>query len=123
MFKVTPAQVRAAYELIRRLPPFCEWDLPPANNGVTFGVNNARKEYGRYTHLGRGVGHPGFHRIDISRHNVKTLHALTLTMAHEVLHLRQQLTRTHNRAQHNAEFLRLARRVCLSLGLDSKGFT
>jgi len=121
--KVTARQVRATYELMRRLPPYCGWDLPAANNGITFGVNGCRSEFGRYIHLGCGVGHPGFHRIEISRHNVKTCHALIVTMAHEIIHLHQQLTKTYSRSQHNREFLRLAKHVCRTLGFEAKGFT
>lgn len=67
--KVTARQVRAAYELFRALPPYNRWKLPPANR-LRFGVNNRRKEYGRYEWW---VGTKR-RRIEVSRHNVRSLH-------------------------------------------------
>lgn len=111
--RLTKQHVRAAYDCFRKLPPYSRWGLPEK---ISLGVNSNRKEYGRYLY------HGGKHRIEVSRHNVKSFAALTITMAHELLHLRQQLTGTCNRSQHNREFHRLAKHVCRSLGFDSTGF-
>lgn len=108
--------------MFRELPPFSRWGLPPPEQ-IRFGVNSVRGEFGRYLHEGRGRKGPGKHYIEISRHNVKSFHALAITMAHEIIHLHQQIAKTYTRSQHNAEFMRLAKRVCRVLGFDSKGFT
>lgn len=115
MIRPTPRQLRAVYEVFRALPPFCGWRLPPADQ-VRFTVTSRKGEYGRYEWNGG-------HHISVSRRNVQHFHSLALTMAHEMLHLKQRITKTDNRYQHNAEFMRLAKRVCLTLGFDSKGFS
>ena len=115
MFRLTRKQVRATYTHLRQFPPFCRWGLPPEDK-IIFRVVGSRAVYGRYVYDDR-------HSIEISHYNVKHLHQLTLTMAHEMIHLRQELTKTDNRSQHNREFMRLAKRVCLILGFDSRGFT
>jgi hypothetical protein len=113
--RLTPRHVRAAYQMFRHLPPFHRWNLP---ENISLGVNSIRGEYGRYLYEN------GKHRIEVSRYNVKCFSALAVTMAHEIIHLRQQLTNTCNdRSQHNLAFHRTARHVCRSLGFDSKGFT
>ena len=113
--RVTAQQVRAMYAMFRTLPPYCRWNLPKPEQ-VRFAVNSIRGEYGRYENQP--------HRISVSRHNVKCFHALAVTMAHEIIHLRQELTGTYNdRAQHNRAFVRTAKHVCRVLGFDSKGFT
>jgi hypothetical protein len=102
------------YELFRALPPYNRWKLPPPEK-VQFAVNSIRKEYGRYE------SEPP--RISVSRRNVKSFHALAITVAHEVIHLRQDLTKTYSdRSQHNRAFVRTAKHVCRALGFDSTGF-
>lgn len=114
--KVTARHVRAAYAMFRSLPPFCRWGLPPPEQ-VRFAVNSVRGEFGRYESPGE------HHRISVSRHNVKSFHALAITMAHEIIHLRQELTKTHSdRAQHNRAFVRTAKHVCRTLGFSDAGF-
>lgn len=44
-------------------------------------------------------------------------------MAHELIHLRQELTGTYSdRSEHNRAFRRTAKHVCRVLGFDSTGF-
>lgn len=43
-------------------------------------------------------------------------------MAHEMIHLHQHLRKTETRAQHNAEFKRLAAQVCAQHIFDPKSF-
>ena len=70
MLRLTPKQLRAMYALLRFLPPYRRWGLPPADE-VDFRVTQSRGVYGTYELIGdRG------HRITISRYNVKSFHAL-----------------------------------------------
>ena len=103
--------------MFRDLPPFSRWKLPTPER-LSFGVNSARKEFGHYEWDGKK-----FRRIEISRHNVKSLHALCIVMAHEMIHVWQETAGTYNdRAQHNRAFHRAAKHVCRVLGFSSKGF-
>jgi len=45
-----------------------------------------------------------------------------LTLAHEMIHLVQAIHKSDNKNQHNAEFKRLAKRVCHLHGFDYKAF-
>lgn len=115
--KLSARHVRAAYALFRELPPYSRWKLP-APEKLSFGVNNARKEFGHYEWDGKK-----HRRIEISRRNVKTFHALAVVMAHEMIHVWQEQAGTYNdRAQHNRGFHRAAKHVCKVLGFDSAGF-
>lgn len=111
---VTPRLVRAAYHFFRFLPPYSRWNLP---DEVEFRITKRPDVYGTYQLIG------GRHRITISRRNVKTLHALIVTLAHELIHLRQELTGDFSdRSQHNRAFVRASKHVCRALGFDSAGF-
>ena len=113
--KIAPRHVRAAYELFRALPPYDRWRLPKPHK-VRFSVYANGREYGRYEYDGR-------HHIKISRRNVRSFHALAITMAHELIHLRQQLAGTDSdESQHNREFVKLAKQACRALGFESAGF-
>lgn len=111
--KITARHIRAAYTMFRQLPPFSSWKLPPPEK-VRFAATNSREVYGTYE------ADP--HKITVSRYNVKSFHALAVTIAHEIIHLRQQITGTFNESQHNREFMRLAKRACDALGWDKTGF-
>jgi hypothetical protein len=112
--KLAARHVRAAYGFYRALPPFNRWRLPPASK-IRFGTYSSGREYGRYEYDGR-------HHIKVSRRNVRHFHALAVTMAHEIIHLKQQLDGSDDKSQHNREFVRLAKLVCRVLGFDSVGF-
>ena len=113
--RLSARHIRAAYEMFRALPPYSSWRLPPANK-IRFSTYSNGREYGRYEYDGR-------HYIKVSRKNVRHFHGLAVTMAHEIIHLKQQLDGTDNGSQHNREYVRLARHVCKVLGFDAKGFT
>lgn len=116
--KLTARNVRAMYDLFRTLPPYNRWKLPPAEK-LRFAVTNSRKEYGRY----EWWSGTSKRRIAISRHNVKSFHALAITMAHELIHVHQELSGTYSeRSEHNRAFVKTAKHVCRALGFDSTGF-
>lgn len=114
--KIAPRHVRAAYAMFRELPPYSRWRLPPPEK-LSFGVNNSRKEYGHYEWCGKS------RRIEISRRNVKSFHALAVVMAHEMIHVWQEQAGTFSdKAQHNRGFHRAAKHVCKVLGFTARGF-
>lgn len=113
---ISPAMMETAYEFLRATPPFRGWKMPPADD-VAFRVMRA----GDY----RGLYHRenGQHIISISGKWIGHSATLLAVMAHEMIHLHQAVRglETGN-TEHNAQFHRLAGRVCKLHGFDPKGF-
>lgn len=115
--RLTPEMLAAAYEFLRTSAPFRGWRLPTADE-VEFQVVAARDRHGHYCR-----GDSAEHRIAISAATVGHTETLMRTVAHEMIHLYQRERRTETaNAEHNSEFLRLARFVCLHHGFDPRAF-
>lgn len=117
--RLTPDMLEFTYELLRRTPPFKGWNLPEADE-VEFVVSRHKKDQGY--HRGRRRDRHS-HEIGISEECIGHLVTLLQAMGHEMIHQYQQRrqTETPNTA-HNAEFHRLAARVCRIHGWDPKAF-
>lgn len=115
--RLTHENLPAAYEYLRACEPFRRWNLPEADE-VGFEVSRRRDRYG---HMSGDLRTPGA-VLAISEVNVGSTHRLMEVMAHEMIHLRQHLRKTETRAQHNAEFKRLAAQVCAQHIFDPKSF-
>lgn len=105
------------YDCLRAFPPFDRWKLPLADE-VEFVVSSAPGYYGWHDRKG------GVHRIVMSHANIGRFDTLATFMAHEMIHLYQaeRGTTPRGNASHNAEFRRLAARVCSIHGFDPKVF-
>lgn len=116
---LTPAMLAGAYEYLRTTPPFRTWKLPHADE-VEFHITLHRDRYGDHNEIPRPVEHC----IRASAHNVKTTLSLLELMAHEMIHGYQDVVRKtgSKRTPHNAEFKRLAKRVCKIHGFKYEGF-
>jgi SprT-like family len=115
--RLTPEMLAGAYDFLRISSPFRGWRLPEADD-VEFEVIRARDRLGHYC---KGLGAP--HRIAISASNVGHTETLIRTIAHEMIHLHQRERRSETpNTEHNAEFQRLARLVCLYHGFDPRAF-
>ncbi len=116
-FRPTPETLEGIYSALRACPPFKRWKLPLAEN-VEFHVTRHHDREGDYYRDAKGE-----HVIRASErfvlHDYQSLSAL---VAHEMIHLAQFLHGHENRAQHNADFKRRAKRVCQILGFDPATF-
>jgi len=111
-----PVQLAAVYDCLRVFPPFNRWRLPVGDE-VSFTVASHHAFYGWHNYDGAS------HTIAISQRTVGQLDTLMLFMAHEMIHLHQAERGTWSRrVNHNAEFRRLAARVCRVHGFDLKVF-
>lgn len=112
-----PAQLAAMYDCLRAFPPFDRWKLPLADE-VEFAVASSPGYYGWHERKA------GTHRIVMSHANIGRFDTLAMFMAHEMIHLYQaeRGTTPRGNASHNAEFRRLAARVCSIHGFDPKVF-
>ena len=117
VMRLTPELLEACYEFLRVTPPFRRWDLPE-NYAVKFRVGKTRSHLGDY----RWDGPRQRHMIMISGRRVAHTATLISVMAHEMIHLKQNCARTETYAEHNANFKRLAKIVCLHHGFDPLEF-
>lgn len=94
------------------------WRLPKAAK-VTFLVSRKASEYGSYTEYVSGYKH----EISVSSVKVKSVGMLVETMAHEMIHLRQQIAGTKRDEDghlgHGADFKRFEAQVCKGLGIKN----
>jgi hypothetical protein len=110
---LTPDMLAGAYEFLRTTEPFKAWRLPHADE-VGFAVV---RDPAMFADFGVENGVPVI-RVSEARNG----HSATLlaTMAHEMCHLRQEMT--GDRGHHTAGFKRMAARVCRVHGFDLKTF-
>lgn len=113
--KVTTDLIRQCYLFLKQVHPFSNWELPPPGEcefGLLSGGHHA--EYIR----------DGKHFIIVNPDTHIALNDLLMSVAHEMVHLRQELKgRLPEKGDgHNAEFRRLAKQVCASLGWDLQRF-
>lgn len=111
MLPITKERLAAVYEMLRSWPPFSRWKLPHSSE-VKFHVIRSKTDFGRWWIDGDR------HHVEISEKLHGAMLGLVMTMAHEMIHMRQRIARTETRAEHNAEFHRLAKRVCAIHGFD-----
>ena len=113
-FPLEPLHLVAMYDCLRVLPPFDKYKLPDSD-GIEFRTTARRDIFGEFQY-----SKPPIITISSSMHS----HTFTvlLTLAHEMIHLVQAIHKSDNKNQHNAEFKRLAKRVCHLHGFDYKAF-
>lgn len=116
MIPITKARLAAVYEMLRAFPPFTRWKLPPAEM-VKFHISRVKSRYAIWW-----IDSGRTHHIEVSEINHGSMQALVTTMAHEMIHMRQRIAKTETRAEHNAEFHRIAKRVCAIHGFDFLSF-
>src|ERR1700733_14069393 len=116
---LTPDCLENAYEYLRTTLPFRRMNLPHADN-LIFKVMGARDRFGHFR--GRIKSTPELNEIGVSIRVVHSTDLLMATMAHEMLHLFQHEKGSSSRAEHNAEYKRLAERVCRIHGFDRESF-
>jgi hypothetical protein len=113
---LNPKRLAAVYEALRVFPPFNRWSLPPASQ-VKFRLLRTKKWDADWWIEG------GTHHIRLSEGRAGHLNTIFCAMAHEMIHVKQRVARTETRGvEHNAEFHRLAERICRRYGWDFKQF-
>lgn len=108
----------ASYDFLRTTPPFRAWRLPPSDE-IELNVISLRDREGEYT---RYCG-TSEHIIGISGTRIGHTDSLIAVMAHEMIHLKQAISKTETKGtMHNAEFRQLAQAACRAHGWDPKLF-
>lgn len=115
--RLTPALIRKAYEFIIETPPFDKY-LFPDSEGITFKVSRADGHFGQFI-----VSEDDKLVIELSDKIIGHTDLLMMFLAHEIIHLYQHLNKLDSaRTQHNAQFKKMAAKVCLEHGYDLKAF-
>lgn len=117
---LTPEMLDAAYSFLRTTEPFSKWKLPEAL-WVDFQVIRSDK------YLGFLIEPSQDHcllspTIQISDRCCGHTDTLLRAMAHEMIHAEQWYNGKSNRALHNADFKKKAKKVCEAHGWDPKLF-
>lgn len=110
--KFTEDTLRAAYAFLDETPPFNRWNLPDAED-VIFRVVRTPAMHGWHNYL------EGKHQIGISR--PKSTLNLIMTMAHEMVHVREWQLKVRGPA-HGAAFQKLAWQICGHHNFDPTTF-
>lgn len=84
---------------------------------VKFRASNRRDIMAEYV---SAPGYPQEHEITMSTYKIGHFDTLSRTMAHEMIHMAQQIAGAHTRTQHNADFVRRVRLVTKHNGWDAK---
>lgn len=120
MLHITPELVEAGYEMLRLSPPFNRWALPHVDEVVIHatpikgtGNRGCQGEHwfdGKQHHI----------RINPKRHH--TLASMLMTLAHEMIHMRESMLAIRSDVFHGKDFQRMARQVCKCHGFDGGQF-
>jgi len=114
---VTPAILSACYAHLRGLRPFSRWRLPEPEE-VHFALHSGED------HATYQVTEDGSHIIKLNSLTHTTHSQIMMSVAHEMIHMRQELAGRlpFKNDGHNAEFRRLAWKVCKEFGWDAQVF-
>lgn len=108
---LSPDVLRAAYDYLNVTEPFRRWNLPDGED-VVFKVLRSRVDCGCYWKT------RGRHHIGISAMRTVRTVSLIETMAHEMVHLYEEITGIAGKAEHGAAFRHIAAIVCRRHGFD-----
>lgn len=110
-----PEHLRATYDYLRAFKPFCRWKLPPGEE-VAFRVTADQNLPGFYQLVAKQ------HWIGVSTRWAGAHTTVQKLIAHEMIHLKQELDGLVTSSMHNADFRRRSQIVCREWGWDAQDF-
>lgn len=119
---ITHQLVEQVYDLLRATPPFTRWRLPDPDAVEFHAVSiagGAQAEHYVLADMEKKIEHHVL-RVNPKRHH--TLHALQMTVAHEMCHMREYQLGNRRRGCHGRVFHKLAAQVCKHHGYDRGQF-
>jgi hypothetical protein len=111
---ITPELVAATYDMLCQTAPFKGWGLPPSDD-VRITVMRTREFYADCSRNEKGEYH-----LRVSQVKQRSLFFLIMTVAHEMVHIRE--AQTGGNPSHGAAFRKLAMQVCRTHGFDPGAF-
>lgn len=115
MLVLSPDVLAAAYEYLKTTDPFRKWNLPEPDD-VRFRVIRDRAVYGWHRRDGKQ------HTIAISSAMIGHTTTLLETMAHELVHVHEEIVCPPRKSEHSAAFRKWAEQVCRVHGFDARRF-
>lgn len=110
---VTADTVKAVYTCLLAFPPFNRWRLPLPDS-LTFYAVPYTSEWGEYNAERK--------TLRISMAKVSTFQSLVLAVAHEMVHVREDVAGRWAKKHDNAYFKKLADQVCRTFEFDRANF-
>lgn len=120
MLHLTPELLEAGYELLRKTPPFRGWKLPEGDDVVFYATTITKPE--RHGYQGEHWFTGGAHHIRVNPKRHHTISAMLMTLAHEMIHMRESILALRADVMHGAQFQRMADQVCRYHGFDRGQF-
>ena len=115
MLHLTPQILEQIYELLRVTPPFKRWKLPEPD---TLEFRTIKLPDDNHGEMWKRANGSLCLTVNPLRH--KTLASATMTLAHEMVHLRLEAFKS--REDHGPRFHKLADQVCRAHGFDRGQF-
>lgn len=116
---ITPDMAEAAYNFLKTTPPFKRWRLPSSNKIEWIITRNK-------TYMGRCTSYSDKHdkfTIEISLVKCTNTESLIETIAHEMVHMRQRISKGFRKELgHGGDFSRMADQVCQKHGFNRDYF-
>jgi hypothetical protein len=110
--RITPEILEAAYNYLKATPPVISWKLPDPDD-IEFHVARTKTWYGWCD-----PSEEGGYIIKISEKLVSTTPTLIRVMAHEMIHVKQYITKI--KRHHNDQFRRDWAKIARYHGFDPK---
>lgn len=110
---LTATVCQSVYDLLKLLPPFSKWKMPPSA-GIIFKVNRSTMTLGTFD-----VDPPV---IALSSVMNKSMQDVLETMAHEMTHLHLERNGKGGHEDHNEGFTSARDEVCLAWGWNKEKF-
>lgn len=110
-----PEHLQATYDYLLAFKPFSRWNMPPGE-AVAFEVTRDSMTAGFYLCIG------GCHHVGVSTRCAGAHITVLKIVAHEMVHLAQEIEGRATKSMHNADFRRRAQTVCREWGWDAQDF-
>jgi hypothetical protein len=113
-FPLRPEHLAIIYDMLRAMPPFKGWKLPESDS-VVFKTPMRKDVSGEYNDTLP-------HTITVSSARHSHFNSILLTLAHEMVHMADNVAGESCKSQHSAAFNKKAKKVCKLFGWDERNF-
>lgn len=120
---IVPDQLATAYEFLRTLEPFSRWAKQEGTKALPHADNIEFRVIGDRRLCAYKKRRPdGGYIIAYSDKAPRHVANLMMYMAHEMIHVYQDLNKLEGRSLHNRDFVARAEEVCIIQGYDPRLF-
>lgn len=109
MLPITPTTVKATYTWLKTFPPFNKWRLPNPEK-LNFSVESLKSRWADYD--------PETKTLRVSSARVSTYHSLIQAVAHEMIHVKEDLAGRWSDKHDTVYFKSRCKTICKHWGFD-----